>query len=41
MEGSQGSSRPRFLAIVALARRATETFQRFPFALIAAIGAAR
>jgi len=40
MEGSQGSPRPRFAAIAALARRAAETFQRFPLALIAAIGAA-
>jgi hypothetical protein len=40
METSQGSSRPRLVALNALAHRAAETFQRFPLALIAAIGAA-
>jgi hypothetical protein len=40
MEASQDSPKPRFGAVVVLARRAAETFQRFPLVLVAAIGAA-
>jgi uncharacterized membrane protein YiaA len=40
METSHVSPKRRFGAVIVLARRAADTFQRFPLALIAAIGAA-
>lgn len=40
METSHHSPRRRFDAVIVLAQRAADTFQRFPLALIAAIGAA-
>lgn len=40
METSHSTPKRRFAAVIVLARRAADTFQRFPLALIAAIGAA-
>jgi len=40
MEASQDPPNKRFGAVITLAQRASDTFQRFPLALLAAIGAA-